>query len=329
MKQIKTYLVVFILSLVSAGMFADDAIGALLSTAIKPLEPSEGQLVISIGNFTYADKGLASSFSGYLQEKLSSVVAHGLKFELFAREKLDEIMETHKLHLSGLFEEKGLPDVGELKGIQAILSGTFFDGAEFVTVFVELVSIESGLTSGKIEVQLPKAELPSGIAVLPGNYSDAIKLLEELKQVGSSSGGQFEVRAWTSRGDGGIYKDGEDMVIHFFANSDCYIKLYHIDVGGNATLIFPNQFHQKNFIEAEKIYEIPDDSYGFAFRLTAPFGAEFIKAVAQTVQFDDLEDSFTALGQASKGLVTRGMVVEQKGVRQAEALISYTIIEIR
>lgn len=327
MKHIKKYLIIIILLLVSAGLFADDAIGALLSTAIKSLEPSEGQMVISIGNFTYADKGLASTFSGYLQEKLSSVIARNVKFELFAREQLDEIMETHKLHLSGLFDEKGLPDVGELKGIQAILSGTFFDGADFVTVFVELVSIESGLTTGKIEVQLPKADLPGGLTVLPGNYADAVELLEELKQVQSSSDGQFEVRAWTSRGDGGIYKDGEDMVIHFFANSDCYIKLYHIDVGGNATLIFPNQFQQKNFIEAEKIYDIPNDSYGFAFRLTAPFGAEFVKAVAQTVQFDDLEDSFTSLGQASKGLVTRGMVVEQKGVRQAEALISYTIVE--
>ena len=64
---------------VSAGLFANDAIGTVLSTAIESFEQSEGQMVISIGNFTFADKGLAGSFSGYLQEKLSSVIARNAK----------------------------------------------------------------------------------------------------------------------------------------------------------------------------------------------------------------------------------------------------------
>jgi len=61
--------------------------------------------------------------------------------------------------------------------------------------------------------------------------------------------------------------------------------------------------------------------------LDEPYGTEFIKVMASTSQFADIEESFKDLGQASKERLTRGLTVEQRQGDLAEKLIRYTIVE--
>ncbi len=137
----------------------------------------------------------------------------------------------------------------------------------------------------------------------------------------------FVVRATTNRGDGAVYRDGEEMVISFFANRDAYFKVYHIEAGGKMKLIFPNEYHQDNFIPKLTLTHIPGRGHPFAFVLGKPYGIEFIKVMASTTRFKDIEQAFKLLGRATKGLMIRGLTVEQREGDLAEALIRYTIVE--
>jgi hypothetical protein len=133
------------------------------------------------------------------------------------------------------------------------------------------------------------------------------------------------IQVSTDRGNGGVYRNGEKLTIHFFANRDAYVKIYHIDVKGIAQLIFPNTYWTANFVHGNVVVDIPDPKvYPFEFVMTPPYGTEHIKVVASTVQFSDIEDSFKDLGKATRGLVARGLQVT--GAAVAETLLSYTIV---
>jgi len=131
---------------------------------------------------------------------------------------------------------------------------------------------------------------------------------------------------WTKKGNGGIYADGEELIINFYSNKDCFIKIYHIDINKKMSLIFPNQYHKTNFIKKGEIYKIPDATYPFSFVLGKPYGTEFIKVIASTVQFKEIEEPFKDMGTGTEGFVERGLSVERKKDMITESMISYTIL---
>ena len=277
--------------------------------------------------FTYTDQGLASAFSRYLESSLSLALQQCPQYELFARDKVEQILETQQLALSDLVSQKDTVRIGHLRSIQAMLSGRFFDAGVNVEVFLDLTAVETGTVGGAAKVVIPKTLIPSNIALLPDNYTNAVRVLGELGSIQPEKDDEFEIKAWTPRGDGGAYVDGEKLAIHFYANANCYLKIYHIDVNGNMALIFPNQYQPDNLIKKGTVYTVPDTSSGFVFKLGKPYGVEFIKVVASTEQFKTIEKSLNNLGPSSKALITRGLSVEQRQAQMAEVMLNYTILE--
>ncbi len=236
---------------------AEDSTGAILDRVADDFSNaahSDGKtIVVSIGNFTYSDKNIGSSFSRYIEDELSASINRNPKFTLFARDKLDEILKTVELSLSDMFDQDTGVKAGKLKSINAIITGRFFDSGSAVKLFPELIDVESGTVLKKEEVVIPKSEIPPGVSVLPDNYNDALYVMDQLREVQNSGKGAFTVKAWIDRGNGGTYRDGEDLVINFYSNMDCYIKIYHIDVNKKTKLIFPNRYYRSNFIKAKRI----------------------------------------------------------------------------
>ncbi|HOV63651.1 MAG TPA: DUF4384 domain-containing protein, partial [Spirochaetia bacterium] len=114
----------------------------------------------------------------------------------------------------------------------------------------------------------------------------------------------------TDRGPRGAYRDGEDLVISVAVNQDAYLKIYHVDVRGNTQLIWPNCFGGGDGkLSAGTLVTIPAPGDPFRFRLGAPYGTEFIKAVASTVPFEDREEDFSDLGTDSRKVITRGILL--------------------
>jgi hypothetical protein len=299
-----------------------------LARAVEDLaRTAGGTKVVALGSLTYSDTGIGSEFSAYIGDRLREALRSSDRFQVSDSENLDKVMEQMKLALSGLAEETGGPEIGKLKTATALLEGRYMDEGTAITINLELTEVETGLSIAGHRLSIGKSEIPSGIALLPDNYQDAMDVVSELSDLMDSSGEGLETRVWTARGNGATYTDGEDLVIRFFSNRACFIKVYHIDVNKKTSLIFPNQYYTDNRLEAGKIYSIPDEHYPFRFELRAPYGTEFIKVVASTVQFEEIEEAFSEIGEAGSGVMTRGLAVKQKDELRAEDMISYTIVE--
>jgi hypothetical protein len=323
----KKSLILFFLILTAAvGAFGAD-LDSLLGKSLNTLyQDTAKPLVICFGNLTYADKGLGSAFSRYLEDHLALAIKKCPQFELFAKDKLESILETQQLCLSDLFSGQDTIRAGKLKNIRAILSGRFFDTGLNIELFLDLTGTETGTIIGSADAVIPKSIIPANISLLPDNYNDALAVLNELSDIQNGGDENLVVKAWIKRGDGGTYVKGEELRIHFYANRDCYIKIYHIDVNGNMQLIFPNQYHKGNMLKKNTVYTIPDESYGFTFTLGAPFGTEFIKIMASTKQFDEVEDPFKDLGKVSEKPVEKGLSILPREDKITEQVLSYTII---
>jgi len=76
------------------------------------------------------------------------------------------------------------------------------------------------------------------------------------------------------------YKVGEDVLIEFKADKDCYLALIDIGTSGKTIILFPNKWHPDNKIEKDKPYTIPPLGSEFSYRVMGPGGVEHIKAIA-------------------------------------------------
>lgn len=282
--------------------------------------------VISVGNFPLVPGDLASPFSVYIQEKIKQDIVQS-NFLLSERKDINALIEEIKLGLSGILDENSAAKAGELLGVKYIMSGSYRITDQNIVLNIQLISVESGIHELQKEYVISKGELPSGVAYFPDNYQDAQFVIEELSTIADKNDNILDFRIWTTRGNGGVYKDGEKLEILFFSNRDCYVKIYHIDVNKKVSLIFPNEYYSGNLLSGGMIHRIPDSSYPFSFVLGAPYGVEFIKVLISNTPFPQSEESFSELGNASANMMTRGLSLEQKKTLSAERLISYYIGE--
>jgi hypothetical protein len=323
----KSILLPVFLALATAAGLAADPVDTILADAVDSLSTSGAAQVVSLGNFTYAHRNVGSSFSRYFEEKLAAALENHPGFQLFAREQLEEILAAIEISLSDLFDPATAVESGHLRGIQALLGGRYFDEADSVRVYLTLIDVQSGLVTAGTQVVIPKVELPDSLSVLPENYNDALSVIEELSRIQDSDPADFQVKLWTVRGEGATYRGGEELVIHLYSTRDCYVKIYQIDVERQVQLIFPNRFFPDNFIRNGRVYKIPDTRYPFRFVLGEPFGMEFVKLIASTLQFEEIEEDFQVLGSPSKDVITRGLSIRQRNDQLVEAMISYTIVQ--
>jgi hypothetical protein len=102
---------------------------------------------------------------------------------------------------------------------------------------------------------------------------DLLKLTNQIKN--ENPGIQLDIKT-----DKDEYKVGEDAVIQFKADKDCYLALIDIGTSGRTIILFPNKWHPDNKIEKDKPYTIPPPGSNFSYRVTLPAGVERIKALA-------------------------------------------------
>ncbi len=129
----------------------------------------------------------------------------------------------------------------------------------------------------------------------------------------SSKKQDFGIKLWTDKGS---YNLNDPICFSFRSEKDCYLVLVNIGSSGDITQIFPNRFHSDNRIKGGVNYRIPDESYGFQFRVECPAGTERVYAIAGTrpvniFNNDFSRKSFTSLTRGR----TRDIKVYQAGDR--------------
>lgn len=292
-------------------------------------------LTVSLGAITYSDTGLSSAFSMYLQDQI-----------LLALRGEKGVTISAKVPGSGGAAKVGKQSTGVNGGTQPnsgsktyptarsslpgglVLTGTFFGGSgDKVSVFLRLTDPIQETVAATSSFTLGASMLPQSLTILPENFATAVAAKEAVAPVGAGKANGLQLQLWPTRGDGATYFDGEDLVLNLSSNRDCYIKMYHIDVNGRVSLILPNRFSQDNYLQVGKVYHIPPQGASYRFQLGKPYGVEFIKVIASTRQFSDIEQAFTDLGPATRSLLTRGLEVKGTGPEEtAQAMVSYTIL---
>ena len=114
----------------------------------------------------------------------------------------------------------------------------------------------------------------------------------------------FEVDLWT---DKKTFRLGDPIEFNFRSDKDCYLNIVDINSKGEVTLLFPNRFHQDNYIRAGRTYRIPDETYGFRLEVQPPLGRERIYAIASYYPMNIFDTDFSA--DAFREL-TRGVTPE-------------------
>lgn len=317
-------MLVFVLMLLIYIPVYSDSIDLKIAAFVDNMENNVTEnMVIAVGNIVYSDNELGSEFSRLFKQKLCIALQRSGTFELSDADNLDMIREQWDFQHSGLVNVNNAVRIGELAAVEALLLGSYFDNGSSINVYLNLTDVENGTIISVEELVIAKSDI--SVSILPDNFNNALNVINEVSQITNSPEENPLVNAWIERGNGAVYDNGEELVINFYSELGCYIKIYHIDVDGQMQLIFPNEYYSENYIKADTVYSIPDTRYPFKFSLGEPFGTEFIKVLASNVQFADIEESFSNLGNATRGLLERGIKVEQNE-QLSELLLNYTIV---
>ncbi|HET7838851.1 MAG TPA: DUF4384 domain-containing protein, partial [Rectinemataceae bacterium] len=224
-------------------------------------------LQTALGTFTYAYSGLATPFSRFLEEGLAASIGRSARLRLFNRAAAAAMDPAFRAVYADLFKTGG---------VDALLSGRYFDEGDSVRAHLELTGLSDGVLVGTADIGIPKKAIPQGLAVAPSGSS-----LETASSLGSLLGGspegELKVSVATERGQGAVYREGEDMAVLVTVNMEAWIKVYHVDVNGAVQLIDPNRFAPGGKLRAGATVRIPGSGEAFAFRMGPPFGTEFIK----------------------------------------------------
>ena len=235
--------------------------------------PPDKNLTVGIIDFIELGTGKSTRFSRVIKEDVQTVLARAENLsvrEIIVREedKLTprEIATGHALDLyvmgSYRMEKGGL----EVRG-------------RMIETATKNIQATGDILIKKDEINPKDRELlmeSQGHPLSPNTpegYDQSIENLFSAKPEQAS----FELSVWTKERD---YEIGEQISFFVKADADCYLTLLDIMPDGHVTVIFPNKYHEDNFIRANVTYQIPEENYGFTFRVQEPPGLDRIKAFA-------------------------------------------------
>lgn len=89
------------------------------------------------------------------------------------------------------------------------------------------------------------------------------------------------VDVWVDRGDGSIYRPGDQLDVFFRVDRSCYVTVVDHAPDGSVTILFPNRWSGSNFVRPGRTYRIPE-SRGYSLRIAGPGGEETLFACAHS-----------------------------------------------
>jgi len=123
---------------------------------------------------------------------------------------------------------------------------------------------------------------PQKVIVSPKTPEQEEKSIKAILRIIVNPKPSFKVNVWVDKGEGATYYSGDNLTVYFQSNRNCYLTLFDFTPEGEVYQIFPNYWHQDNFIRAGKVYKIPAPGDAFEFTVRGPAGEEIIKAIATT-----------------------------------------------
>ena len=284
----------------------EEKVDELVMRIVRDVEGSPDQpFRIAVGNFTYAYTGFPTEFAYFLHNQLELSISREKGIELMARRELDELLKELEVSLSDLFDPDTCPQPGKLKGLEAILMGTYNIWGKEVKIFASLIKVEEGRKLSVQGIEIPLRAIPENVRVKLEKAGMVSQNYQHLSKPIAEPTKGLQIKMWVDKGDGGLYLEGDKMTIYLRVSRDCYVRIYNVQPDGRSTLIFPNRYCPEGRIKGGRVYRIPDKGYSFDLMITEPFGPEMLYAVASTEPFSDREAVRRAI-KRSKGPFIRG-----------------------
>jgi hypothetical protein len=181
---------------------------------------------------------------------------------------------------------------------EALLTGTYQEAKDKSTLQVRLrLENGAGETISAAEALIRRSAI--SFPVEPANKSDLTKTEKELDSL-SRPKNNFVTQLWIDKGNGGIYKNREELKLFFRTEVPCYLKVLYMDAGGNKILMYPTQRDPGGKLEAGVIHELHRNNF---YTIQPPFGSELIVAFASTEPLTNQGEK--ELGQGYRGYTSQ------------------------
>lgn len=305
----------------------DVVTAALVFRLYGTLEQYSTATSVVIGNFNYQNTRMSSAFTAYFKEKIEVESAKFGGIKVIGSKSMSGYLKSHGIEFDGTAQ--GLATIA---GADATIIGSYWELDDRIEIKTQVISRGTGESLGSANVTFPSRYIPKSINHKPDNFSQIQSDLALLAD--DRAGSELKVVVWTDRGDGGVYKENEKLLVYVKANKDCFLRVIYHDASGNNIQIFPNALSEKSMtVKANTVYTIGGEESPFSFTVGEPFGTELIKALASTQPFPEYEKSDTEV--VGQGLFllkksTRDILSRLKSSRQgevAEASVSLTTVK--
>lgn len=317
-------LILIVLASVASAQSIPELSPLLESMAAGHYKPS---LTVGMGSFTYADTGMPTPFARWIEDELRAALTETPHLKLFDKQVAAAMDPSIRAHYEGFFGEGR---------VDCLLYGSYAARGSAVEVRMSLTDLGTGQLIAERRIDIDARRLPEGMGIEP--TLQAIRTAEILAGIGqgaqagqgagASQGADQElaISMSTDRGSGAVYRDGERLTLFITSNRDAWLKLYHVDARGVAQLIWPNRFGGSGRIAKGEAMRFPAVGDRFVYKLGAPYGTEYIKAIASISPFSTLEPDFSDLAGPATAAITRGLsVVSTAPADRAAALVVYEI----
>jgi TolB-like protein len=257
--------------------------------------------------------------SDYIFEELWISFEDSKSFVLIDRQNLELIQKEIDYQYSGMVSDESMQSIGHQLGAQTLVHGNITQiGSEYRLV-VRATDVEKAVTS--IRSATVKADQRFTALLENKAGSKAGESMANALYSGLDNPWRFTVQTDKASGD---YHDGEYMTMRIYSEKDAWFKVTHIDVNGDAQVIYPVSPNDNNFIKAGQTRQIPDNTQ---FRMTRPYGEEMILVGAYEKPFVVQSNS---TGPLSNNLLVRSITAERTDSRTemrpvATAKFNYSI----
>jgi hypothetical protein len=275
----------------------DDALSIIASYYVENLPANTKIALVGIESETRL-------LSDYIFEELWIHFEDSMSFVMVDRQNLELIQKELEYQYSGAVSDESVQSIGNQFGPQTLVYGKITRLGREYRLVVYATDVEKAVTSIRSAVIMPDQRF----AALLEEPSGGMAGLSMANALYSGAGNSWRFTVQTDRSSGD-YHDGDYMTLRIYSEHDAYLKITHIDVNGNAQVIYPVSPHDNNFIKAGEIRQIPDNTQ---FRMTKPYGEEMILAAVYERPFVIQMNGAAPL---SNQLLTRGVVVEREDTR--------------
>jgi hypothetical protein len=313
------------------ALLSGESLETAIERAVNALaRPVNARMTIGIGRISLNGSGTVTSLSEYLKGSIAySASQLRNTFEVADDETSREYAVSPVYLTRDILVESPAQGPSSIP-IQGIVEGDFSPLGADAQVTLRLISTTDNKVLGSSRFVIPAAELDKRrLSLYPSKNGAIISAAEfDAKQAAIAPySGRNNAFGFTVRSDNldGIYYEGEYMTLRVYAERDCYFRILQVNVNGNVQVLYPRSSKDNNFIRAGETRRIPDNT---RYRITAPFGEEYLLAAAYRNRFDI--GSIGAVPLSSSAL-SRDIMVEEEATRNevpplATAKFSYTTI---